>query len=407
MKTTKRTNYVPFILSFILSAILCGCGNIDLSATSSGVVVGENSAMVTTVPEKTKNIGEGTSDKETQATDTADGTSNILSDNTSSITAESTGEKITETDKETQQSSVSSSTLSENISEIKTERTGETGTTSKGTEKQSGEQKEYKTDKATTTAQKTVTTVAKTEAPKTTTTKASSTASKKTTTTAKKQSATTTTTAKKATTTTTTAKKATTTTTTTASKKYNPTGLEASFNRLRMGVPTDADVKAIEKALNDYYMSYNGKTGTITFRTNCIYDDALKHFGISADNDTITFKNKLWFATDSNLKGFHYDPNGLISDAHLNCYVQNDCSYDPNETAEQGYWENRWFIGSCYAMVNDAITRAEYNYGQHNLTGEYGKAWTMYFKVEKNSYTWHVGDYVATSWSIWALNSTE
>ncbi len=101
-----------------------------------------------------------------------------------------------------------------------------------------------------------------------------------------------TTTAQKATTT---EKKKTTTTTTTAkaADKYEPTGLEASFNRFRMGVPTEADVKAIEKTLNDYYMSYNGRS------------------------------------------------------------------------------------------------------------------WTMYFKIECDNYTWHVGDYEATSWTIWALNSTE
>ena len=204
MKTAKTANYIPFILSFILSVMLSACGNTDTTAMSDSPAAAEISSIVTTVPEKTERIDEKSytiTDDQTESISS----SSILSKITSDIKPKSETEKITDKMTTTEIKTTNGSqpySLSSSISD-------------------------------------TTTTATSKKASQTTTEKVFQT-------TIEKVSQTTTTTEKKNT--------PTTTTTTKVAGKYNPTGLEASFNRFRMGLPTDADIKAIEKALNDYYI---------------------------------------------------------------------------------------------------------------------------------------------------------
>ncbi len=217
------------------------------------------------------------------------------------------------------------------------------------------------------------------------------TTSKATTTTKKKPTSTTTTT--------TTAKKTTTTTTTTAkpvdSGQYAITGIDASYNRLRKGYPTDEDIQIIEQDLCNYLMeNFDGKVGTIEVDYNGPFSEILvEKLGLNPNGGKSSFYV-------SKPLDCAIDPSATFEeDAHLNRSENNQwfCG-DSDLTPEKEYYWNLLFRSSCYGLVEGSVESA-YWYFDSKSYPEGGRHTDYYFKIcRKESFDKLVGFPVYYIW---------
>ena len=241
------------------------------------------------------------------------------------------------------------------------------------------------TSEITTTTAPTVTT---TTEPTTTTKKQTTTEKKKATTTAKQ------TTAKK---TTTTAKKTTTTTTTKKQEddKYKMTGLMASYDRLRRGVPTEADKQAIIDDLCDYLLdNFQGKSGEITIHRDGTIQEAMDYFGGRRRTTTLNVETPLNFTVD---KSYTFEKN-----ACLNNSTDNQCMYNPNgESAEEAYLWTLKFMSDAYSMAEVGVSCAYKGYEWDDYADVMGSL-RFYFSIDNANFSSSEYDI----YYIWFLTET-
>ncbi len=215
------------------------------------------------------------------------------------------------------------------------------------------------------------------------------TTSKATTTTKKKPTSTTTTT--------TTAKKTTTTTTKKPvdDSKYEMTGLMASYDRLRRGVPTEADEQAIIDDLCNYVMKkYNGKSGTFTYNTDGDdWEEACEGLGWNAPEWVAIFGEMRdpIYETFSVTKPFTLIINrkaNFDNGARTNTQECNEYHFEADDAsqkdAKENYYYTMLFRSSLYAMANQGISVSLSWYGEDSLTAGYGgdDVFDFYFCID-------------------------